>query len=70
MGRHGIEVVVPEPDDRETVHRIIYEELCRGVFRDDSRAAYVPRPRSTFEAPSTPRCGDLWVDGVRLGPWG
>ena len=41
MGRRGIEVVVPGPDDRDTVHRIIYEELCLGVFRDQSRTTYV-----------------------------
>ena len=34
MGRHGIEVLVPGPEDRETVHRVIYEELCLGVFSD------------------------------------
>jgi aspartate racemase len=36
----GIEVVVPEGDDRELVHRVIFEELCRGLVRDASRAAY------------------------------
>jgi aspartate racemase len=41
MRRHGIEVVVPGAEDRDTVHRIIYEELCLGVFRDASRASYV-----------------------------
>jgi aspartate racemase len=33
--------VVPEPPDRDEVHRIIYEELCRGRVEDASRAAYV-----------------------------
>jgi aspartate racemase len=37
---HGLEVVVPEPQAREIVHRVIYDELCRGVIRDSSRAAY------------------------------
>jgi aspartate racemase len=41
MSRHGIEVKVPGPDDRDTVHRIIYEELCLGDFRDASRTTYV-----------------------------
>lgn len=36
----GIEVLVPEPGDRETVHRIIYEELVRGIVREESRAEY------------------------------
>jgi aspartate racemase len=37
---HGIEVLVPEEDDRRTVHRIIYDELCLGVVDDASRTAY------------------------------
>jgi aspartate racemase len=35
--RHGIEVIVPEEDDRDVIHRVIYEELCRGELRQDSR---------------------------------
>lgn len=38
--RHGIAVLVPEREDRDVVHRIIYEELCRGVIAPASRAAY------------------------------
>jgi len=38
--RHGLNVVVPEPEARDIVHRVIYDELCRGVIRDASRAAY------------------------------
>ena len=41
MGGHGIEVLVPGPDDRHTVHRSIYQELCRGGFSEASRAKYV-----------------------------
>ncbi|MEW6704940.1 MAG: aspartate/glutamate racemase family protein [Pseudomonadota bacterium] len=39
--RHGVEAVPPEADDREAVHRVIFEELCRGLVRDESRAAYL-----------------------------
>lgn len=38
--KFGIDVVIPTEEDRETVHRIIYEELCLGVIRDESRDAY------------------------------
>lgn len=38
--RHGLEVLVPEAEDRALVHRIIYDELVLGVVRDASRAAY------------------------------
>ena len=33
----GLEVVVPEPDDRAEIHRIIYEELVQGKVVDSSR---------------------------------
>jgi len=38
--RHGLEVLVPEADERDIVHRVIYDELCQGVIREQSRAAY------------------------------
>jgi aspartate racemase len=38
--RHGLKVIVPDAADREIVHRVIYEELCRGQTREDSRARY------------------------------
>lgn len=38
--KFGLEVVVPEAADRELVHRVIYEELCLGVVREESRRAY------------------------------
>jgi aspartate racemase len=37
---HGLEVLVPEAEDRALVHRVIYEELCIGVVREESRTAY------------------------------
>ncbi|PEH72873.1 aspartate/glutamate racemase family protein [Edwardsiella tarda] len=38
--RHGLEVIVPEADDRATVHHIIYDELVAGQITPSSRAAY------------------------------
>ncbi|MGA9746230.1 MAG: aspartate/glutamate racemase family protein [Nocardioides sp.] len=40
LASHGLGVSVPGPDDRAEVHRIIYDELCRGVVAPASRAAY------------------------------
>ena len=37
----GIAVVVPDQADRDRVNRVIYEELCLGVFKADSRARYL-----------------------------
>ncbi len=39
--RHGIEAAVPDAAGRDVVHRIIYEELVRGVVRPESKAAYL-----------------------------
>ncbi|MET8758443.1 aspartate/glutamate racemase family protein [Lentzea sp. NPDC004782] len=37
---HGLRVLLPSIEDRATVHRIIYDELCVGIVRDESRRAY------------------------------
>jgi aspartate racemase len=37
---HGIDVLVPEGEDRTLVHDVIYDELVLGMVRDASRAAY------------------------------
>lgn len=38
--RHGLDVIVPDPAERETVHRVIYDELCLGKVEERSRQAY------------------------------
>jgi len=38
---HNIKVTVPNTDERSIVHNIIYDELCRGVVSDDSKAKYL-----------------------------
>ena len=39
--KHGLEVLVPPPAERELVHRVIYDELCLGRVEAASRAAYL-----------------------------
>ncbi len=41
LGRRGLEWTIPDEADRQIVHDIIFEELCLGVFTDQSRDAYV-----------------------------
>ena len=41
LGRRGIDWVVPGETDRKTVDDIIFDELCLGTFKEESRAAYV-----------------------------
>ncbi|MFM9935200.1 MAG: aspartate/glutamate racemase family protein [Novosphingobium sp.] len=38
--KYGLEVLVPEAEDRAEVHRVIYEELIAGRIEASSRAAY------------------------------
>jgi len=38
--QQGIEVIIPEESDRKEISRIIYEELCRGIFLQSSREKY------------------------------
>ena len=54
----GLEVLTPDDADRDTVHRIIYEELVLGVVRDESREAY----RGVIQ-----RLIDRGADGIIFG---
>ncbi len=38
--KFGLDVIVPEEVDRREIHRIIYDELCKGVVTEQSRKSY------------------------------
>jgi len=38
--KFGIEIIIPDDEERNTVHRIIYEELVQGQIKDESREIY------------------------------
>ena len=38
--KFGLDILVPDADDRTEIHRIIVEEFCRGEFRDDARVTH------------------------------
>jgi aspartate racemase len=40
LARHGLDVEVPGAADRAEVDRVIFDELTRGIVREESRAAY------------------------------
>ena len=40
LERAGLRVLTPDENDRELVHRVIYDELCVGRIEDASRNAY------------------------------
>ena len=57
--RHRIGAVIPAEEDRRLVHQVIYDELCRGVVRPESKAAYLDViARAKL---------DSGIDGVILG---
>ncbi|NDL65917.1 aspartate/glutamate racemase family protein [Acerihabitans arboris] len=37
---HGIEILVPTAAEMDEIHRVIFEELCLGKIRNESRQAY------------------------------
>jgi aspartate racemase len=40
LREHGLDVLVPDADGRELVHRVIYDELCLGRVLPESRQRY------------------------------
>ena len=38
--KHGLEVLIPNAEDREIVHRVIYDELVLGEIKSESRKQY------------------------------
>jgi len=39
--KFGIDAMVPDSDDRAMVHRVIFDELVRGIITDESKRAYL-----------------------------
>jgi aspartate racemase len=39
--RHGLRVLIPPPEEREIVHRVIFEELVLGEIKPESRRKFV-----------------------------
>ncbi|NOQ25038.1 MAG: amino acid racemase [Bacteroidales bacterium] len=39
--KHGLSVVIPNNEDRDIVHKIIYNELCQGNIKDSSKKEYI-----------------------------
>ncbi len=41
LGRAHLAWSIPSSEDRAVIHRVIFDELCLGVFREESRVEYV-----------------------------
>jgi aspartate racemase len=39
--KFGLEVLIPADDERDIVHRVIYDELCLGKIRESSKFEYL-----------------------------
>jgi aspartate racemase len=39
--RFGLDPVIPDADDRTVIHDIIFDELCQGIVRGESRQRYL-----------------------------
>jgi aspartate racemase len=40
LQKHGIDVLIPEEEERKVIHGILYNELCLGEIRRSSRDAF------------------------------
>ena len=56
--KHGLDVVVPDEPDRKRVHDIIFDELCLGNCKPESKAVYLK---------VVDRLGQMGAQGVILG---
>jgi aspartate racemase len=56
--RHGIDAIIPDERGRAVVHRVIYQELCRGIIDPASKQAYLDE---------VGRLRDAGADGLILG---
>lgn len=56
--KHGLQVVIPDAPDRTMVNRVIFEELCLGIVRQESKTAYLQVLR---------RLENMGAQGIILG---
>ena len=41
LASYGLRVTIPSDDECEIIHTIIYEELCHGIVKEDSKKAFL-----------------------------
>lgn len=47
---YAIDVLIPNEADRQIVHEIIYQELCLGIIKEESRAEYLRIVQALFDS--------------------
>ena len=56
--KYNLNILLPSSEERETIHQIIYEELCLGILNDTSRSQYLK---------IVERLRDRGAEGIILG---
>lgn len=41
VSRHALQVLIPSAKERELIHRVIYDELCLGCIRSESKVEFI-----------------------------
>ena len=41
LNKHAIETIIPDVEERDEIHRIIYDELAQGEFKKSSKEKYL-----------------------------
>ncbi|TGQ07518.1 MULTISPECIES: aspartate/glutamate racemase family protein [unclassified Mesorhizobium] len=57
--KYGLQPIVPDQAGRDMVHKVIYDELCQGIVKPDSKSAYLDEVGRMRRADQ--------VDGVIMG---
>ncbi|MHA1412791.1 MAG: aspartate/glutamate racemase family protein [Promethearchaeota archaeon] len=39
--KHGIKVIIPKENDRDIIHDVIFNELCLGIVKENSKQQYI-----------------------------
>jgi len=47
--KHGLEVIIPAREEREIIHRVIYDELCAGKITQSAKELYISIMESLVE---------------------
>lgn len=50
IDKYRLDVITPDGEDREMVHRVIYDELCLGIVKQESRAQYIATMEKLVQA--------------------
>lgn len=56
--KHGLDVIIPDIEERQIVHNIIYQELCLGKIKNSSKEQYIEIINKLV---------DNWAEAVILG---